>query len=199
MPTVLRGIVLIGALVVPASLAAQRDAPLRARDRFRIVIDTTAPLLATISEAGDAVIPLAGPVRVAGLSPLDAVARIRQVLAEVTVQRDIDVIPLRRVVVSGEVARTDVLFVENGTSIAEAVVLAGGFTAAADKRRVDVWRDGAKQARHDLKVAPATTAILQSGDEVVVQRAMWVTRNANVILTVATSLASILAVVATAR
>ncbi|MEY4609423.1 MAG: hypothetical protein RL625_1640 [Gemmatimonadota bacterium] len=178
---------------------AQSDAPLRSRDRFRLVVADSQPLYFSVDEAGFVTVPLAGSVRVAGLSPAAAARAVQERYAAVARVVDVGFIPLRRVVVGGEVMKPDVLYVENGTTLAEAIVLAGGATLLADKRRVELWRDGARRERFTMASSAVRVATVTSGDEIVVQRAPWVARNANVLLTVVTSIASVAVILITSQ
>ena len=77
--------------------------------------------------------------------------------------------PLLKVVVSGEVRAPNVLSVPAETTIAQAVVLAGGPTASANTQRVKLLRDR-QEIAVDLSRADSQAATLQirSGDQILV-------------------------------
>lgn len=186
-------------LALASSLEAQGADSLRVRDRFRIVVSDSQPLIFTVDESGHVTIPLAGAIRVSGLSPIAAARAVQERYAAVSRVADVGFIPLRRVVVGGAVNRPDVLFVENGTTVSESIVMAGGVTLIGDDRRIEVWRDGARRATVDLRSAAARSTPVSSGDEILVRRSPWVNRNANVLITVATSIASIAVILISSR
>lgn len=96
---------------------------------------------------------------------LDSAARVENVNARVVLQ------PLLRVVVGGEVASPNLYRHPAGTSVAEAIILAGGTTESANPRRLALVRDGATMY-FDLTdpAGLATHALVQSGDQLLVQR-----------------------------
>jgi len=186
-------------LALASSLEAQGADTLRVRDRFRVVLSDSVPLVFTVDESGHVTIPLAGAVRVSGLTPIAAARAVQERYAAVSRVADVSFIPLRRVVVSGAVNRQEVLFVENGTTVGESIVLAGGVAWNGNDRRVELWRDGARRAVLDMRSVSARSTLVSSSDEILVRRASWVTRNANVLLTVATSLVSVAVILVTSR
>jgi protein involved in polysaccharide export with SLBB domain len=186
-------------LALTSALEAQGADTLRVRDRFRVVLSDSVPLVFTVDESGYVTIPLGGAVRVSGLTPIAAARAVQERFAAVSRVADVGFIPLRRVVVGGAVNRPEVLFVENGTTVSESIVMAGGVTLLGDDRRVEVWRDGARRATVDLRSAVARSTLVSSGDEILVRRSPWVSRNANVLITVATSIASIAVILISSR
>ncbi|MDQ8151112.1 MAG: SLBB domain-containing protein, partial [Gemmatimonadota bacterium] len=163
------------------------------------VLSDSVPLVFTVDESGHVTIPLAGAVRVSGLTPIAAARAVQERYAAVSRVADVSFIPLRRVVVSGAVNRQEVLFVENGTTVGESIVLAGGVSWNGNDRRVELWRDGTRRAVLDMRSVSARATLVSSSDEILVRRASWLTRNANVLLTVATSLVSVAVILITAQ
>lgn len=97
---------------------------------------------------------------------LDSAARaVSNVGANATFQ------PLLRVIVDGEVRAPNLYRLPAGTSVAEAVVLAGGRTDRANTRRLALVRDGAT-TYYDLSdpSGPASRLALQSGDQLLLER-----------------------------
>jgi len=158
------------------ALPAQ-SSPLRALDRFRVVIGEIEYPPIPVAASGAAVFPLVGAVQVAGLTPREAEAAVQHAFAAISERRDIVVRALRRVLVEGEVARTDVLFVDDGTTLPDAVALAGGPTGIGDRRRVEIWREGRLRGAYDLRTPTGRAEVLASGDAVVVRRVAWYARS----------------------
>ena len=96
---------------------------------------------------------------------LDSAVRAENVGARVVMQ------PLLRVIVGGEVATPNLYHFPAGTSVAEAIVLAGGHTERADLRRLTLVRNGTATV-YDITdpAGPATHRAVASGDQLLLQR-----------------------------
>jgi protein involved in polysaccharide export with SLBB domain len=96
---------------------------------------------------------------------LDSAARVENIGARVVMQ------PLLHVVVSGEVRAPNLYKFPAGTSVYEAVILAGGRTERADMTRLELLRNGRSTA-FDLTDAggPASRAPVMSGDQLLLDR-----------------------------
>lgn len=122
-----------------------------------------------VAPNGTLVHPLYRDVQVTGI-PLAAVEdRVRTFLTRYLTNPQFVVMPLLKVVVSGEVRAPNVLSVPSETTIAQAVVLAGGPTAAANIQHVKLLRDR-QEIAIDLSRADSQAATLQvhSGDQILV-------------------------------
>jgi polysaccharide export outer membrane protein len=96
---------------------------------------------------------------------LDSAARVENVGARVVMQ------PLLHVVVSGEVRSPNLYKLPAGTTVFEAVVLAGGPTERANKSRLELFRNGQSTVFDLMDVAgPATHAGVMSGDQLLLDR-----------------------------
>jgi polysaccharide export outer membrane protein len=118
---------------------------------------------------------------------LDSAARVENVGARVVMQ------PLLHVVVSGEVRSPNLYKFPAGTSVFEAVVLAGGRTERANLSRLELFRNG-ESILFDLTDAsgPATRAGIMSGDQMRLDREASSFRESVLpLLTVVGTLASI--------
>jgi protein involved in polysaccharide export with SLBB domain len=188
------------ALLVPVvALRAQAQGPaagLRPGDRMVVTVRDTVD---SIPLAGDgrAVLPMLGPVHLAGLAPAVAEDSVRRAYANMVRRPDVRVTALRRIVVEGEVTRANVLYVDETVRLAEALALAGGVGPEGDRRRIDIWRDGQRLARVDGRSGEALRLPLHSGDQVLVGRASWVSRNGFVVASLVSTFASIVLVLAT--
>jgi protein involved in polysaccharide export with SLBB domain len=188
------------ALLMPVvALRAQAQDPaagLRPGDRLVVTVRDTVD---SIPLAGDgrAVLPMLGPVHLAGLAPAAAEDSVRRAYANMVRRPDVRVTALRRIVVEGEVTRANVLYVDETVRLAEALALAGGVGPEGDRRRIDIWRDGQRLARVDGRSGEALRLPLHSGDQVLVGRASWVSRNGFVVASLVSTFASIVLVLAT--
>ena len=182
-------------LVLVSLTAAFADAgaqgPLRAGDRFVVAVADTSDTLA-IRADGKVVLPRFGPISVAGLTPAAAEDSVARAFSQVFSRRDIRVTALRRVVVTGEVPRGDIFFVDATVGLAEALALAGGVGPDGNPRRVEVWRDGSRVARVRSTSGAALRQPLESGDIVLVARSNWWLRNPFVIVSLLSSAVSLI-------
>lgn len=145
-----------------------------------------------VDPSGTVTLPLLGPRKVVGLS--FEVLR-DQLLAEY--QRElrnpsINITPMRRIFVLGEVNQPGLYTVDPTISLAGAVAMAGGANSQGDLRRVRVIRDGSVV----LKGVPAEAALasvnILSGDQIFVDRRNWFERNSTFVVSALLSITSIL-------
>lgn len=124
-----------------------------------------------ISPAGTIVHPVLQDVVVTGVPLSQVVARLDSALSRESTNARFVVQPILRVSVGGEVAAPNLYRHPLGTTIAEAVVLAGGATTSGDLRRVRLVRDG-REVALDLRdpAAAANRAPIASGDQIIVER-----------------------------
>jgi polysaccharide export outer membrane protein len=113
-----------------------------------------------VDDSGAILMPFLGTVRISGLSPKEASARIAARLRngflrdpQVTVQ----VTTMRPFFILGEVARAGSYAYQPGMTIQNAVAIAGGFTARAERRRVVLTRRSV-QGERSYRV-PVTTPL----------------------------------------
>jgi hypothetical protein len=93
------------------------------------------------------------------------------------------------------VKKPDVYFVDPVTSLREVLAIAGGIDDSGDPNRIEIVRDGASQRLGKWREVAESTAPVRSGDQVIVGRRAWFTRNA---LTVVSSVAVIVSVLLSA-
>ncbi|HEV2734130.1 MAG TPA: polysaccharide biosynthesis/export family protein [Longimicrobiaceae bacterium] len=135
-----------------------------------------------IDENGTITLPLLGQQRVAGMP----VSRLRDTLIEqyrVQLRNpSINITPLRRLHVLGEVQKPGIYPVDLTVSLAGVVALAGGATPAGDLRRIRIVRDG--QVLHNRAEAGQTlnTLDIRSGDQIFLEQRSWLSRNSSALL-----------------
>lgn len=148
-----------------------------------------------INELGVVTVPVVGDMRVAGMRPGMArdtvVARLRREINN----RAIEVIPLRRVFILGEVNEPGLYNVDLTLPLAGVVAVAGGVTPAGDPGKIRIVRQGkVYQSRIDTATALAAGGIL-SNDQIIVEPRSWFARNTLFVVSTLLSLTSIITTV----
>ena len=146
----------------------------------RIVLRTYADAAHTdtlVVRAGRTVdIPGAATISLAGVLRSEVKARISAEVLQYVKADKIDVIPLTRVAVLGEVARPGYFALPSDVPLSEAIMAAGGPTANADVERSTVRSgDGTVRSSSDTKLALSQGLTLDqfgltAGDEIVIAR-----------------------------
>lgn len=103
----------------------------------------------------------------------------------------INLTPLRRIYVLGEVNEPGLYTVDPTVSLAGAVALAGGANQQGDLRNMRVIREG-ETVVEDVPAESALASVdVRSGDQIFVGRRGWFERNSTFVITAALSLTSI--------
>jgi len=183
MSRILKSFLLLSGLLATATASAQTGATvegLSPGDQVRIVVWRNTELSGdfTVAANGTLMHPLYREVQVTGI-PISAVEdRLRTFLSRYTTNPQFVISPLVKVVVSGEVRTPNVLSVPPETTVAQAIVLAGGPTAAAQLGHVRLLRDR-QEIKIDLRRADSQAASLQirSGDQIMIPRSKNILRD----------------------
>lgn len=169
---------------------AQAQAPLKPGDR--IVIDRAdTSVVISMRADGSVVLPSIGVVRLGGLAPAAAEDSVLRVYAGIIARPDVRVTALRRVAVSGEVPRGDIFFVDATYGLAEVLAMAGGVGPEGNRKRVELWRDGARVGQFDARSGAGMSVPLHSGDLILVARAGWWSRNPFVVVSLLSTAVSL--------
>jgi polysaccharide export outer membrane protein len=176
--------VLLATIMVPGLLRAQADptrpeARLVPGDVIRLNIwrepDLTGQFL--VQEDGTAVLPKIGPVHVTEYTPSNLKDRLVEEYSRTLRNPSIEVVVLRRILISGAVGAEGVYPVDPTMSLVEALALAGGPSADAKKDRVILIRDD-REIEIDLDdPLEVRNVALQSGDQLLVPGASTLIRN----------------------
>ena len=155
------------------------NAPLRPGDRLlvKIWLDTTFADTVRIDETGAAMLPRLGPLHITDLAARLVADSVRRAYTRVTRTPAIEVTPLRRVTVLGEVKRPATYYMETQTTLREAVALAGGVTEIGALSRITVIRDATRTVVSQWEQRDDAVTIIRSGDLVLVDREPWLKRN----------------------
>jgi polysaccharide export outer membrane protein len=163
----------VGSICASSMQAQSASAPegLNPGDQVRIAVWRNPELSGdfTVSANGTLNHPLYREIQVTGI-PISAVEdRLRAFLTRYTTNPQFVVQPLVKVVVSGEVRSPNLLSVPPETTVAQAVVLAGGPTQNSKLDRVRLLRQG-QEITLNLNSADTQAAALQikSGDQIIV-------------------------------
>jgi len=153
--------------------SANSDAGLRPGDAVQIEVWRQPEFSGRFEISPDGTIahPLYRSVRVTGASMEEIEGRIARFISEFESNPDFVVSGIIRIPVAGEVMSPGVYEVPPGTSIAQAVGMAGGVRDGARLNRVVLRRDGMPRSVDLASPAAAGAApTLQSGDQVFIPR-----------------------------
>lgn len=185
------------AAVSPARAQERPDparAPLAAGDRLllRIWLDSSYVDTVRVDESVRVILPRVGPISLAGVPAVSIPDSVRSAIHALLTSRSIEVVPLRRVGVGGEVRKPGVYYVDLTTNLSDVISLAGGVGDIGDPKSVTLTRKGATTRVRDWVSENSVWAPLLSGDQVVVGRLSFVERNSIVVVTGISVLASII-------
>ena len=171
-------VVAICALVLPTAASAQNPAGstgldvLKPGDAVRITVWQKPEMSGEFVVAGDGSIadPFYMDVNVANLPFATASQRIRAHVERFERTNMVLVEPLVRVSVGGEVRQPNLLTVRPETTIAQAVMLAGGPTDRGNLGKVKVFRGGQELRVNASRADNQAPTLVRSGDLIVVTR-----------------------------
>jgi protein involved in polysaccharide export with SLBB domain len=171
--------VTLGATGGHAQTSVIEDAVLRPGDAVLLTVWRNPELSGEfmLAEDGSITHPLLRDVRVMGVPLSVAEARVREMLEGLSSNPQFVLQPLLRVSVGGEVRQPSLYRLPPGTSIAEAVALAGGATERGQLHRVRLVR-GETEIRVDLVDPKSGWAQrpIRSGDQIFVERRVSIVR-----------------------
>jgi protein involved in polysaccharide export with SLBB domain len=176
--TVLAFVVFSAPASAQESRASSEQSVLAPGDSVRIVVWRKPEFSGDFVVAPNGTIthPLFRSVQVAGVPFATAEANLRRYLSQFEQNPEFVIEPLIRVAVSGEVGRPQVFALRPETTIAEAVVRAGGATQLGARDRVRVVRLDASGRQEQLIVnltdptAGYGKVPVKSGDQIIVDR-----------------------------
>lgn len=171
----------------PAAATAVPLTPMGAGDTFRMTVVGRPEMdgTITVSDDGTAPIPYVDPVRISGLSPVDAQKKIAQALKDNGIFNDpqVTVTPIlsrsQRVTVSGEVNAPGLYEINSRTMVLDALAQAGGAKSTAASIGY-ILRDDAAGVEQRLPVRlrgsmaedpSSPTRYLRPGDKLIVPEA----------------------------
>ena len=137
------------------------------------------------------VLPLLGAKSVTGISPDHLRDQLTKEYGDYLVNTAVNVTLLRRIAVLGEVRVPRVYTIDATNSVADVIARAQGVTPEGDAEKIDLVRGG-----RTLRTTLTGTEILQeadirSGDQIIVGRRSWLSRNFSSLVGAASLLANI--------
>lgn len=141
-----------------------------------------------VDESGSITLPMLGVRRVANVT----MSQLREGLMREYLQQlrnpSITIVPLRRVNILGEVTRPGLYPVDPTVTLLGALALAGGAGDEGDLERITLTRAGTS-VRQRLSMSESLDQLdVRSGDQIVVQRRSWASRNSATVIASVVSL-----------
>lgn len=143
-----------------------------------------------IGSDGYVLMPIVGRVHV-GQRPFSEVnAQLVQAYAAGLTDPVVQITPLFRIAVLGEVRQPGLLMVDPTYSIADVLARAGGLSPLGDRRRISLLRDGQSVPDRVDPTSGGPTVVLQSGDQLFVGRQGWLDANSAILIGAVASFAT---------
>lgn len=139
---------------------------------------------------GVATLPKIGPVEVSGLGPAALEAAIRDGYGQYLRNPSIEITLLRRINILGSVRAPGLYPVDPTMTLRDAVAMAGGVLPAGRQDRVELVRGDQRlvtQVTGDTRIVDLG---VRSGDQIYVPERPWLSRNAGIVATVASTVIS---------
>jgi polysaccharide export outer membrane protein len=149
-----------------------------------------------VNESGEVTLPQIGTLHVSGISPDSLRAFIVAKYAPALRNPSIEVTVLKRVRVVGAVKNPGLYPVDDTFSVGDVLAAAGGITTDGDRRKVRLARSGEEGETMLSLDARIAESPVRSGDQIEVLERSWLSRNATLATTIASSIALIVITVA---
>lgn len=161
--------------------SAQRAADAHVEPGDRVVVKVyREPTLSDdvmVNSRGDIVLARVGTVHAASFTLRALEDTLRARYGTFLRNPDVSVNVLRRVVVNGDVGRSDVYFVDVASTLRDVIAHAGGITENGDPGRVAIIRDGRTIPVPNWQDDMSRASDLRSGDQIFVGKRSWLYRN----------------------
>jgi polysaccharide export outer membrane protein len=186
-------VLLSTARVVSAQTSGRFDRlELRAGDAVRLAVkmEPTWSGEYAVGPAGSVMLPLVGSVRAAGRPFPAVVAEIERSYARELTDPELEVTPLLRVSVLGEVKSPGLYLVDPTQRMREVLAVAGGILPSASRKHMVIVREGEQvEVEYDAG-STSMDMTLRSGDQLFVERRSWLTDNLPIFIGAVTSVAA---------
>ena len=153
--------------------------PLQPGDRvlLRIWADTTVMDSAVVGDNGSIMLPRLGPLSLTGV-PAPAIGdSVRKAYSALLNPVSVEVTPLRRVSVVGEVRSPNVLYLDTYSTVRDAISRAGGIDDIGQVDPIVLMRDSGRVKLDHWRTRADDAAVIRSGDVIIVERDPWIKRN----------------------
>ena len=134
-----------------------------------------------MDESLNVVLPLLGVRSVHGRTPAQLKAELIAAFQEQLENQQIEVTPLRRVRILGAVRAPGLYHVDATMTLADAVALAGGQNQEGKLSGVRLLRNN-DEIRTDLDGSELVLERIRSGDQILISRRSWFSRNSTTIV-----------------
>lgn len=182
-------------LFIPAIAVAQtHNQPLRDGDRVLVKIWTDSVFADTsrVQHSGTIVLPRLGTMSIAGLPSSVIQDSVQRAYGRLIREATVEVTPLRKVTVFGEVRRPAIYYLETQSSMRDAIAMAGGINDIGVTRRITLIRDSVQTRMKGWQRKNGEDAVIRSGDILIVDRESWFKRNAFTVVSGTSVLLSII-------
>lgn len=147
-----------------------------------------------VDQDGKVILPLLGEKIVTGVSPEALRDQLTEEYGEYLVNTSVNVVLLRRINVLGEVRNPGVYVVDATESIAGLIARAQGISPDGNANDIQLQRNGVT-TRTDLSGSLSITAAgIRSGDQIVVGKRSWISRNFPSVVGIASIIANIVVI-----
>ncbi len=175
-----------------------QERPIRPGDVIRVTIWREPDLSGEfpIHEDGTVVLPRVGTYRAAGQSPQSLRESLVEEYSETLRNPSIDIVALQRVTIIGQVGNPGVYTVDPTMTVSDAIAMAGGPQASANKEKIILVRDGQER---EIELDEQYTVVdlrLQSGDQLYIPEGSWLRRNIPLVSSIVGLTAALLALLA---
>jgi protein involved in polysaccharide export with SLBB domain len=145
-----------------------------------------------VDEGGTVILPRIGRYSVTGITPRALQDSIQQRIAAYLRDPAVDVVVLKRIAVLGAVRKPNVYYVDPVTSLREVLAYAGGLDDTGDPNGIEIVRDGTRAKVGKWNAVSESAVPIRSGDQVIVSKRAWFTRNAGTVFSSIAVAASVL-------
>jgi len=177
----------------PAQGARADDVLVHPGDLIQVVIYREPELNGEflVDSDGLVVLPLIGEQQVAGTGVRELRRRLVELYRVHLRNPSINIIPLRRVTVLGEVNRPGMYSIDPTVSLAGAIALAGGPSGTGTIEKIRIMRDGQVLRERVGAGETLTAAGVRSNDLIYVDRRSWFERNSTFVVSALLSLTGV--------
>lgn len=148
-----------------------------------------------VDEDGSVILPLLGRRQVVGISPERLRETLTEEYAEYLVNTAVNVTLLRRVVVLGEVRVPGQYTVDATQSVADLIARAQGLTPEGNAEDIRLLRQGESFRTNLSGTLSLVEAGIRSGDQIMVGKRSWWSRNFSSLVGVASIIANVFVIV----
>ena len=131
-----------------------------------------------VNADGSIVLARIGRLQATGLTISALTDTVRARYARFLRNPAVELVVLRRVAVNGEVMKPNVYYVDVATTLRDVIARAGGITPDGSSGRVDIVRRGERTRVANWQDDFTLASDLSSGDQIIVGRRPWFSRNA---------------------